>query len=153
MRSRYSLSEIIQILSESSWTTPRLGSSRRACRQRPCGGGRIKASDIGQYSSKVSPRRPPACRRRPHSRWHCRLRGRDMIPSCAACDKFLPSTHSAEESVALVPERGEFRLLVGDPVGVPCFIRGSGIGRSLLGQLAEIVFGHLYASLDFGKGC
>jgi hypothetical protein len=56
-----------------------------------------------------------------------------------------------EQGLALFQQRIELRLLFGDAVGVPLFVRRAGIGRGLLHQLAEIVFDHLDASFDVGE--
>jgi hypothetical protein len=78
----------------------------------------------------------------------CRYRSR-VVP----CSSRAERLGFSQQRLALLQQRVELRLLVGDAVGVARLVGGTGIGGGLFGELAQIVLDDLYAALDFLKRC
>jgi len=55
------------------------------------------------------------------------------------------------KSLNLEVRSGEFIVLLGDSVGIACFIGGAGIRRRLLGDLADVVARNGDARVDLLK--
>src|SRR5262245_22256249 len=57
----------------------------------------------------------------------------------------------SQQSVALLFQFGELRLLIGNPVSVSLLVLRAGIGCSLLDELAEIILNDGDAPVDFSQ--